>query len=573
MSIFNFHCLQYIMATPDLTAEQLQELVLALSGKVHAALAASSHERGRAEAQLTDELKKYMPVFEKYARLKQLSMPRILASTLNLYFALGQVRLDHLNDPTIKRVISAMFYNEDLDYSVHAAAAALWWKRPHASELATTPRPAPQPMTPRTSPPMQPSLTQRKAGDDAGSSGAAKKTKTATSPTKKVVLTMKVTPSPLPRHNRAHKSAETVDDSGDDAVSRNTPPYQCNVCTNRKERCDVCTLIVRSLSNGALRKGPATEKSAMAFCSFTCGLVAKGLPAPDLAIWDNLRNEFIADLDSMDGQQQGTHPGLLSWIEERQATKKAGHVLPQYNGDKTTAKKEPRRMNETRTSKGKGRAKGREDEEDDNRAKEDTMRAADQGVVSNNETQDTMKAVGQGVASNNEMRVAAEDKAAEEDTETAAGQGSHPLPAPVRSNPAAQPRSLAECLSEPAPRPLPDFKKKSTEEVVGILEKKVSATIEHYQVIFDKKYLFESLLGDSRCALHHFADQLNWVSDNFDKANQWSKQQRDSISWACRCVGTVEFSTPQEPLVKRCRKVTKYLTSIANGGYLDWISL
>lgn len=123
---------------------------------------------------------------------------------------------------------------------------------------------------------------------------------------------------------------------------------------------------MRSLSNGALRKGPATEKSAMAFRSFTCRLVAKGLPAPDLAIWDNLRNEFIADLDSMDGQQQGTHPGLLSWIEERQATKKAGHVLPQYNGDKTTAKKEPRRTNETRTSKGKGRAKGREDEEGDN---------------------------------------------------------------------------------------------------------------------------------------------------------------------------------------------------------------
>ncbi|EPS94109.1 hypothetical protein FOMPIDRAFT_93173 [Fomitopsis schrenkii] len=150
---------------------------------------------------------------------------------------------------------------------------------------------------------------------------------------------------------------------------------------------------------------------------------------------------------------------------------------------------------------------------------------------------------------------------------------SHPLPAPVRSNPAAQPRSLAERLSAPAPRPLPDFKKKSTEEVVGILEKKVSATIERYQAIFDKKYLFESLLGDSQRALHRFADQLNWVSDNFDKADNWSKQQRDSISWACRCVGTVEFSTKEEPLVKRFRKVTKDLTSIANGGYLDWISL
>ena len=130
---------------------------------------------------------------------------------------------------------------------------------------------------------------------------------------------------------------------------------------------------------------------------------------------------------------------------------------------------------------------------------------------------------------------------------------------------------MAERLSAPAPRPLPDFKKKSTEEVVGILEKKVSATIECYQAIFDKKYLFKSLLGDSQHALHCFADQLNWVSDNFDKANNWSKQQHDSISWACRCIGTVEFSTSQELLVKRYRKVTKDLTSIANGGYLYWI--
>ena len=57
---------------------------------------------------------------------------------------------------------------------------------------------------------------------------------------------------------------------------------------------------------------------------------------------------------------------------------------------------------------------------------------------------------------------------------------SHLLPAPVHSNPAAQPHPLAEHLSAPAPRLLPDFKKKSTEEVVGILEKKGSATIERY---------------------------------------------------------------------------------------------
>ena len=130
---------------------------------------------------------------------------------------------------------------------------------------------------------------------------------------------------------------------------------------------------------------------------------------------------------------------------------------------------------------------------------------------------------------------------------------------------------MAERLS--APRALPDFKKKSTKEVVGILDKKVSATIERLQAIFDKKHLFENLDLEHQRSLHRFADQLNWVSDNFDKADTWSKQRREEISWACRCVGTVEFLTPKEPLVRRYRKVTKDLVHIANGGYLDWVSL
>ena len=120
---------------------------------------------------------------------------------------------------------------------------------------------------------------------------------------------------------------------------------------------------------------------------------------------------------------------------------------------------------------------------------------------------------------------------------------------------------------------LPDFKKKSTEEVVGILDKKVSATIERLQAIFDKKHLLEKIEQDHQKALHRFADQLNWASENFDKANTWSKQQRDEISWACHCIGTVEFSTPKEPLAKRYRKVTKDLAHIVNGGYLDWVVL
>ena len=133
------------------------------------------------------------------------------------------------------------------------------------------------------------------------------------------------------------------------------------------------------------------------------------------------------------------------------------------------------------------------------------------------------------------------------------------------------PKPLAERLS--APRPLPDFKKKSTAEVIGILEKKVSTTIERYQAVFDKKHLFEKLDSEWQKSLHRLADQLNWVSDNLDKADSWSKERREQVSWACRCVGTIEFSTPQEPLARRYRKVAKALKNIADGGYLDWVVL
>ena len=148
---------------------------------------------------------------------------------------------------------------------------------------------------------------------------------------------------------------------------------------------------------------------------------------------------------------------------------------------------------------------------------------------------------------------------------------SHPVPAPVPSASTSAPKPLAERLS--APRPLPDFKKKSTAKVIGILEKKVSATIERYQAIFDKKHLFEKLDSEWQKLLHRLADQLNWVSDNLDKADSWSKERREQVSWACRCVGTVEFSTPQEPLTRRYRKVARALKNIVDGGYLDWIVL
>ena len=147
---------------------------------------------------------------------------------------------------------------------------------------------------------------------------------------------------------------------------------------------------------------------------------------------------------------------------------------------------------------------------------------------------------------------------------------SHPLPAPVASASTSAPKPLAQHLS--APCALPDFKK-STQEVVGILDKKVSTTIERFQAIFDKKHLFEKLDLEHQNSLHQFADQLNWVSDNFDKASTWSTQHREEISWACHCVGTVEFLTPKELLVHRYQKVAKDLVHIANRGYLDWIIL
>ncbi|TFY52874.1 hypothetical protein EVJ58_g9767 [Rhodofomes roseus] len=148
---------------------------------------------------------------------------------------------------------------------------------------------------------------------------------------------------------------------------------------------------------------------------------------------------------------------------------------------------------------------------------------------------------------------------------------SHPLPVRPTSASTSAPKPLAERLS--APRPLPDFKRKSAEDAKGILLKKVHATADRFQAIFDKKHLFDHLDGNSQKALHRLADQLNWVDDNIDKVSTWSKEQRERISWACKQVGRVEFSTDTESLARRYRKVARELTLVSDGGYLDWIVL
>ncbi|KZT63726.1 hypothetical protein DAEQUDRAFT_770359, partial [Daedalea quercina L-15889] len=148
---------------------------------------------------------------------------------------------------------------------------------------------------------------------------------------------------------------------------------------------------------------------------------------------------------------------------------------------------------------------------------------------------------------------------------------SHPLPVRPIAAPTSAPRPLAERLSEP--RPLPDFKCKSSAEAQGILSKKVGATTDRFQAIFDKKYLFDHLNEDWQKALHRFADQLNWLDQNLDKIPTWSKEQREKVSWACESIGCVEFSTPSEPLACRYRKVTREPVHISNGRYLDWIIL
>ncbi|KZT66884.1 hypothetical protein DAEQUDRAFT_767701, partial [Daedalea quercina L-15889] len=87
----------------------------------------------------------------------------------------------------------------------------------------------------------------------------------------------------------------------------------------------------------------------------------------------------------------------------------------------------------------------------------------------------------------------------------------------------------------------------------GILSKKVGATADRFQAIFDKKYLFDRLDKDWQKALHRFADQLNWLDQNLDKVPTWLKEQREKVSWACESVGE--------------------LVHISNSGYLDWIVL
>ena len=64
-------------------------------------------------------------------------------------------------------------------------------------------------------------------------------------------------------------------------------------------------------------KGPAAEKKAVAFLAFTRRLVAEGKAVPGLALWDPRTDEFIADLETLDGRGEGAHPGLIAWIRKR----------------------------------------------------------------------------------------------------------------------------------------------------------------------------------------------------------------------------------------------------------------
>ena len=116
---------------------------------------------------------------------------------------------------------------------------------------------------------------------------------------------------------------------------------RCQACHRSK---GICTLNAKSLTTGKPMKGPAAEKKAVAFLAFTRRLIAEGKAVPGMALWDPRTDAFIADLETLDGREQGAHPGLIEWIRKRAAAEAEGKTLPEYKGEqegKRRGKKQP----------------------------------------------------------------------------------------------------------------------------------------------------------------------------------------------------------------------------------------
>ena len=104
---------------------------------------------------------------------------------------------------------------------------------------------------------------------------------------------------------------------------------RCQACHRSK---GICTLNAKSLTTGKPMKGPAAEKKVVAFLAFTRRLAAEGKAVPGLALWDPRTDDFIADLETLDGRGEGAHPGLIAWIRKRAAAEAEGKTLPEYKG-------------------------------------------------------------------------------------------------------------------------------------------------------------------------------------------------------------------------------------------------
>ena len=159
---------------------------------------------------------------------------------------------------------------------------------------------------------------------------------------------------------------------------------------------------------------------------------------------------------------------------------------------------------------------------------------------------------------------------------------SQPLPTRPEQSPTKLPprppspsgsKPLLDRLSDRSKNDSIRFHKKTHQDQTEILGKKVDATIVRLQAVFDKKELFDKLPQDQQQSIHRLADCLNWVSDNLGDASKWDKKHRDKLVWACSSIGRIEFSSPERPLSKRFRQVARSLKHVADGGYLDWVSV
>lgn len=135
-------------------------------------------------------------------------------------------------------------------------------------------------------------------------------------------------------------------------------------------------------------------------------------------------------------------------------------------------------------------------------------------------------------------------------------------------------RPLAERIAPPtytpiAPKPvLIDFKKHSVEDLIGIFEPCLLATLKRIEPLF-RLAAFDDLTTEERRIINDLGDRLEVLHNEIgDRAPKVSHEEWKSLKFGLKLIGETSFKS----LRRNYHAVIRSLISIYNGNYFDWIN-